>query len=107
MQHGPHGQKEKHQQALPSARKIRRTCNKELYRTVKKLGIWIPADKLEQGEQLYFRKVASNLIWVFENGNNRKKLADWFEEAVAPELADLWEIDKSKLSAAFRSSFGG
>ena|SRR5690606_6641973 len=99
--------KGKHEQQLPSARKIRRTCNKELYRTIKRLKAYIAPDLVEQAEKLYFRKVALNLLWIAENGSNRKALADWWEEHVAPEIAELWQVDKKRLSDAFRDGFGG
>ncbi len=92
---------------LPNARKIRRSCNRELFRTIKRLKVWISPEQLAAAEKLYYQKVISNLIWVAENGSNRKKLADWWDEAVAPEIALLWDVDPSKLSAAFRDGFGG
>lgn len=102
-----HMAKGKHEQELPSARKIRRTCNKELYRTIKRLKTFIAPDLLEQAEKLYFHKVVGNLIWIAENGSNRKLLADWWEEHVAPEIAELWQVDVERLSDAFRDGFGG
>ncbi len=99
--------KGKHEQDLPTIRKIRRTCNKELYRTVKRLKTWIPPERVEEGEKLYLRKVVGNLLWIAENGSNRKLLADWWAEHVAPELAELWEVDEQQLSRAFREGFGG
>lgn len=99
--------KGKHEQNLPSARKIRRTCNKELYRTVRRLKAYIAPPLLEQAEKLYFHKVVGNLIWIAENGSNRKLLADWWEEHVAPEIAELWGVDVQRLSDAFRDGFGG
>lgn len=98
---------EKHQAVYPSARRIRRACRLELYRTVKRLGLYIPAEKVEAAEKLYFRKVAENLIWVHEHRDNRKKLADWWEASVCPDIASLWEVEPHKLSSAFRSAFGG
>ncbi|MFB5678603.1 dehydrogenase [Paenibacillus terreus] len=95
------------QSALPTARGIRRACSKELYRTCKRLKTYIPPDLVRKGEELYCRKVAGNLIWITENGSNRKLLCDWWDEEVAPELAELWQVEKSALCAAFRSSFGG
>lgn len=91
----------------PSARQLRRTCDKELYRTVKRLNVWIPPDKMEEANQLYFKKVVLNLTWIVENGKNRKKLADWWEEAVAPEIASMWGVSEDKLARAFRQAFGG
>lgn len=93
--------------SLPSARKIRRGCNKELYRTIKRLNTYIPEELIQQGEDLYYKKVIQNLIWIAENQSNRKVLADWWEEAVAGELAQLWNVEESKLVLSFRQAFGG
>lgn len=100
-------QNEKHKQDLPTARKVRRSCNKELYRAMKKLKLWLPPDKLSAAEELYYKKVIMNLPWISENGSNRKLLADWWEENVCPEIAALWDIQPSTLARAFRESFGG
>ena len=97
----------KHQNSLPSPRKIRRSCSKELYRTVKKLGMYIPEDLIRQGEAMYYKKVIGNLLWIGENSSNRKLLADWWDEEVSAELAELWQVDREKLMAAFRAAFGG
>lgn len=99
--------KEKHNSPLPSARGIRRSCNKELYRTIKRMKIWVPQDRVAEAEKLYFRKVVENLLWIHENGKNRKLLSDWFEREVAGDIASLWKVDQQALSAAFRESFGG
>lgn len=99
--------KQKHQSGYPTARKIRRACDNELYRTAKRLGIYLPKEKLEAAEKLYFKKVATNLIWISENQSNRRKLADWWDENVSAEIAELWEVDREKLQAAFRDAFGG
>lgn len=99
--------KEKHRQGYPTARKIRRACSAELYRTAKRLKQWIPPDKMEAAEQLYFRKVAENLIWIHENSSNRKKLADWFENNVSADIGAIWDVEPSRVSAAFRDAFGG
>lgn len=98
---------QKHEKPLPTARGIRRACNKELYRTIKRLNIWVPPQKLAEAEKLYYHKVIGNLLWIHENGQNRKLLADWFEREVAPDIARLWEVDTGKLAAAFRDAFGG
>ncbi|RAV16757.1 dehydrogenase [Paenibacillus contaminans] len=98
---------EKHAPALPTARGIRRACNKELYRTIKKLKIWIPPEQLEKAEQLYAKKVLLNLLWIHENGSNRKALADWWDENVCPEISELWNVERDTLGKAFRESFGG
>ncbi len=92
---------------LPTARKVRRSCNKELYRTIKRLNIWVPLVQREEAEALYYRKVMLNLLWITENGSNRKLLADWFEQNVAPDIAPLWNVEQVTLSRAFRSAFGG
>jgi hypothetical protein len=92
---------------LPNARKIRRACKRELFRTIKRLKLRVSPEQIAAAEKLYYQKVIANLIWVAENGSNRKKLADWWDEAVAPEIALLWNVEQSKLSAAFRNSFGG
>ncbi|MND76180.1 hypothetical protein D3C76_284590 [compost metagenome] len=97
----------KHANSLPTPRKIRRTCSKELYRTIKRLGVYIPEQRIKEGEDFYYKKVIGNLIWIAENSSNRKLLADWWDEAVSSELAVLWEVDREALSRAFRSAFGG
>jgi len=97
----------KHGTSLPTPRKIRRGCSKELYRTVKKLGIYIPQDKVAEGEALYYKKVIENLLWIAEHSSNRKALADWWDEAVSEDLAELWQVDHNQLKRAFRSAFGG
>jgi hypothetical protein len=97
----------KHKQNYPTARKIRRSCNKELYRTMKKLKLWVPQEQLSQAEELYFNKVVMNLPWIVEHGSNRKMLADWWEANVCPDIAGLWNVDSPTLAKAFRDSFGG
>ena len=97
----------KHTQSLPTPRKIRRSCSKELYRAIKKLDIYISDEKIKEAEELYFKKVIGNLIWIGENHGKRKLLADWWDEHVSAELAELWEVDQRKLQRAFRSSFCG
>lgn len=92
---------------LPSARGIRRMCSKELYRAIKRLKVHVPDDLLKQGEDMYYRKVIGKLLWITENRSNRKLLCDWWDEAVCPELAELWQMDTAKLSTAFRDAFGG
>ncbi|NMM53214.1 dehydrogenase [Paenibacillus aquistagni] len=99
--------RERHLDPLPSARKIRRACQNELYRTVKRMKVYIPDALMKQGEELYVNKVIGNLIWIHEHGNNRKELADWWEEAVSEELAALWQVDKNRLTDCFRKAFGG
>ncbi|GIP54618.1 dehydrogenase [Paenibacillus vini] len=97
----------KHASPLPTPRKIRRGCSKELYRTVKRLGVYIPEERIREGEELYYKKVIGNLMWIAEHTSNRKVLADWWDEAVSAELAELWQVDRETLSRAFRSAFGG
>lgn len=97
----------KHTRPLPTARGIRRACSKELYRTRKRMNLWVPAAKVEEAEKLYFRKVVGNLLWIHENGSNRKVLADWFEQEVAGDIAAIWEVDAAALAKAFREAFGG
>lgn len=97
----------KHDKPLPNARAIRRSCSKELYRTVKKLKAYIPADRVKEAEELYVKKVMLNLLWIANNGSNRRALADWFEEQVAPDIAALWDMEPQAVSRAFRDSFGG
>ncbi|RIX53083.1 dehydrogenase [Paenibacillus nanensis] len=98
---------QKHAAGFPSARKIRRSCSNELYRTAKRLKLWVPKDKMEQAEKLYFQKVVLNLQWIVENQSNRKAQADWWVEAVSAEIAELWEVDRERLSEAFRDAYGG
>lgn len=97
----------KHKRALPNIRQVRRSCNRELYRAIKRLPVHIPADRIAEAETLYFRKVALNLPWIVENGSNRKLLADWWEREVCGEIAELWQIEPPVLAKAFRDAFGG
>jgi hypothetical protein len=97
----------KHEKPLPNARQIRRSCQKELYRTIKKLKVYIAPDLVRQAEELYFKKVIINLLWIVENGSNRRVLADWWEREVCPDVAALWTIKEEELIRAFRDSFGG
>ncbi len=94
-------------QDLPSVRKIRRSCENELYRTIKRLKVYIPPDKVKEAEQLYTKKVLQHLLFIHENGSNRKKLADWWDQEVNDAIAALWAVDPRTLSHAFRSAFGG
>ncbi len=96
-----------HAQDYPTARKIRRACNRELYRTIKKLKIWLPPESIIQAEDIYYRKVAAHLHWIMENGSNRQALADWWEENVAPEIAEIWNVEPHSLARSFREAFGG
>ena len=101
QQHG------KHQQPLPKLRTIRRSCSKELYRTLKRLNRYVEPDKVKAAEQLYYQKVGANLLFIVENGSNRKKLADWWEDNVCPEIAELWDVPPKTLARAFRTAFTG
>ncbi|MHA6483047.1 dehydrogenase [Paenibacillus sp. strain BS8-2] len=98
---------QKHASGLPSARKIRRSCSNELYRTVKRMKVYIPKDKMDQAENLYFKKVAHHLLWIVEHKDNRKAQANWWAENVSEEIAALWEVDRDKLCEAFRVAYGG
>ncbi|WP_274652574.1 dehydrogenase [Paenibacillus humicola] len=93
--------------SYPTARKIRRACANELYRTVKRLGVYIPKEQIEKAEKHYFEKVALNLPWIHENYSNRKKLADWWDDHVSADIADILGVDRGKLCKAFRDAFGG
>lgn len=97
----------KHQAQPPNPRTIRRACAKELYRTVKRLRQHIPAESVKAAEELYARKVFGHLEWITLNQSNRKQLADWWEEAVCPDIAALWQVEPARLSRAFRDAFGG
>ncbi|QGG57645.1 dehydrogenase [Paenibacillus sp. B01] len=99
--------KTKHAAELPTARKIRRACSNELYRTAKRLKTFIPKEKMEQAEKLYTKKVGLNLIFVHENHDNRKKLCDWWDDNVCGDIAELWEVEPERLRLAFRDAFGG
>ncbi len=98
---------ERHQQEVPNARKVRRSCNRELYRTMKKLKIWIPPEQMAEAEKIYFRKVTEHLPFIVENGSNRKALCDWWDENVCADIAKLWNVESDILSKAFRDAFGG
>jgi hypothetical protein len=100
-----HFTNEKHTNPLPSLRRIRRACQRELYRTVKKLKAHITPELMMEAEKLYLHKVVLNLVWIHENGSRRKLLADWWEEQVCPEIAALWSIEPHVLAKAFRDSF--
>ncbi|MDF2924869.1 MAG: hypothetical protein K0R57_3783 [Paenibacillaceae bacterium] len=97
----------KHEKPLPNARQIRRSCAKELYRTIKRLKTYIAPELVQQAETLYYNKVITNLLWIVENGSNRRKLSDWWEEEVCPSIAELWNVSQEELALAFRDSFGG
>ncbi|QMV41042.1 dehydrogenase [Cohnella cholangitidis] len=98
---------EKHSSPLPTPRSIRRACGNELYRTVKRLKQHIPAPLVKQAEELYVKRVIGNLMWIAENRSNRKALADWWDEEISGEIAELWNVDQARLKQAFRDAFGG
>jgi len=95
-----------HQPELPTARSIRRTCQSELYRTIKRMKVWIPEHKVKVAEKLYFQKVASNLIWIHENRSNRKKQVEWWESSVCDELVAILEVDRKQFVEAFKAAYG-
>jgi len=97
----------RHTATLPNPRTIRRACSKELYRTIKRLRSHIPAEAVQAAEELYTRRVIGHLEWITLHQSNRKKLANWWEESVCPEIAALWQVDPARLSRAFRDAFGG
>ncbi|MEK3882849.1 dehydrogenase [Paenibacillus sp. PL2-23] len=98
---------QKHATDLPSARKIRRSCSNELYRAMKRLKTWVPKDKMEQAETLYYKKVVQHMQFIVDNKSNRKAQADWWDEHVSGEIAELWGVDRSRLCQAFRDAYGG
>lgn len=98
---------QKHNTGLPTARKIRRACSNELYRTVKRMKLWVSKEKMDEAERIYTKKVLLNLIWIVEHQSNRKVQADWWDENVSSDIAALWEVDRDMLCTAFRESYGG
>ncbi|HIW32299.1 MAG TPA: dehydrogenase [Candidatus Paenibacillus intestinavium] len=96
-----------HNPQLPTARKIRRSCQAELYRTIKRLKVYILPEKVEQAETIYFKKVANHAVWLHENRSNRKKQVDWWEENVCDELVAVLEVDREEFVTAFRAAYGG
>ncbi|MGG1516723.1 dehydrogenase [Paenibacillus oryzisoli] len=100
-------QSEKHKQVYPTARGIRRACSKELYRTAKRLKVYLTPEQIGQAEKLYTTKVMLSLPFIVENGSNRKLLSDWFDENVGPEIAPIWQVELADLNHAFRDAFGG
>lgn len=97
----------KHTAQLPSPRAIRRACGRELYRTLKRLDVFVPQDKIDQAEKLYFEKVIGNLLWIFEHRSDKTRQAEWWAEAVAPDIAALWEVEEARLVRAFKEGFAG
>jgi hypothetical protein len=98
---------QKHTAQLPSPRSIRRACSRELYRTIKRLNVYVAPPQIEEAEKLYFQKVIGNLMWIFEHRSNKRKQADWWAEAVAPDIAKLWGVEEEALIRAFRDGYGG
>ncbi|WP_058303183.1 hypothetical protein [Gorillibacterium timonense] len=97
----------KHDAQIPKARHIRRACSRELYRTAKRLSKHISAERMEQAEELYVKRVMLDLPYIAQNGSNKRLLSDWFEEHAAEEIAALWELPPKQVADAFRSAFGG
>jgi toxin CptA len=97
----------KHQATLPTPRSIRRACGKELYRTLKRLKQHVPEEKMQEAVDRYYRRVIENLEWIAQNHDNRRRLADWWDESVSGEIAELWSVDRDRLCRAFRDAFGG
>ncbi|MOA12838.1 hypothetical protein D3C78_1328620 [compost metagenome] len=62
---------------------------------------------MEQAEALYSKKVILNLVWIVEHESNRKVQADWWEENVSADIAELWGVDRTALCTAFREAYGG
>lgn len=91
----------------PSARKVRRSCQTELQRTIKRMKIWIPSSKIEQANQFYYQKVVQHSVWIHENRTHRKKQVDWWEENCCDEMAKILDVDRTALAEAFRASYGG
>ncbi|MFC4775508.1 dehydrogenase [Paenibacillus sp. GCM10023252] len=98
---------QKHSADYPTARKIRRACSNELYRTVKRMKVYVSKELMDQAEAIYFNKVMLNLQWVVEHQSNRKLQSDWWDEEVSAEIAELWQVDRAKLTTAFRQAYGG
>lgn len=97
---------EPHVGALPGTRTIRRTCDRELYRTRKRLGRHVPEESMQQAVALYAQRVIENLAWIHQHRSNRKLLADWWTDAVCPDIAALWNVEPDRLDKAFRAAFG-
>lgn len=97
----------KHEEPVPKLRQIRRSCSNELYRTIKRLNRYIEPEKVKAAETLYVHKVVEHLLFIAENGTNRRKLADWWVEHVCGDIAALWDVPPAELERAFRSAFGG
>jgi hypothetical protein len=96
---------ERHTAQLPSIRNIRRACSRELYRTAKRLNVYLTPQQMEQAEEHYFTKVIGNLMWIYENRSNRNKQAEWWAIAVAPGIAQIWKVDQNELIRAFKDGY--
>jgi len=96
-----------HSPQLPTARKIRRSCQAELYRTIKRLKVYIPPEKVEEAETIYYKKVANHAVWLHEHRSNRKKQVEWWEENVCDDLVAVLEVDRTAFANAFREAYGG
>jgi len=96
-----------HRPEYPSARKIRRSCQTELYRTIKKMKVWVDPDKVEKANQFYYQKVVQNSVWIHENRANRKKQVEWWESHCCDEMASILEVNREALAIAFRASYIG
>lgn len=97
----------KHEPKLPTARAIRRACSKELYRTKKRLKVWISEELMITAEQIYIRKVSQHLLWIVENQHNKKAQAEWWATEVSGDIAALWNVDQQALIAAFSHAYAG
>lgn len=97
----------RHEAPLPTARHIRRSCTRELYRTAKRLKKPIAPELMKRAEELYLKKVMLDLPYIAQNGSNKRVLSDWFEEHAAEEIAVLWGLEPEQVATAFRSAFGG
>lgn len=100
-------EKGKHDHALPTARQVRRACGRELYRTAKRLHSHIAPEPMEQAVGFYYKQVMLHLPYIVQNSGNKKKLADWFSEHAATEVAGLWNQEPQAVSDAFREALGG
>ena len=59
---------------------------------------------MKQAEELYYGKVITNLLWIGENRDNRKKLCEWWNADVSAEIAALWGVEVEPLQAAFKNA---
>src|SRR5690606_41032830 len=89
---------------IPTARKIRRDCSKELYRAIKRMDIYVSQDKIEQAERYYAQMVATHYLHLREL-NQRKKQVEWWEEHCSTKLAELLEVDQQLFIQAFKRAY--